>query len=93
MIVEVRVKVTEHKYKRNEKLYQVALRSDWRYSARLAVIGGLIGIWLVPAMLANNPTTQALGKTIQVCGWVFAIGFGAIAAYRFVKQRQEKRGT
>ena len=77
-----------HRFKRNEKLYQYALRSDWTYSARLAIAGVVIGVLLVPFLLSGRPDMQPLATTIEFLGWVFAAGFAGIAIYRFNQQRQ-----
>ncbi|MGL1834720.1 hypothetical protein ACKVEX_14080 [Rhodocyclaceae bacterium SMB388] len=79
-------------YKRNERLHQIALRSDWRFSARLALGGVVLGVWLVPALLAGDPATQSLGRTIAFLAWIFSAGFAGIAVYRFFVQRRSPPG-
>lgn len=77
-------------YKRNERLHQIALRSDWRFSARLALGGVVLGVWLVPALLAGDPVTQPLGRTIAILAWIFSAGFAGIAVFRFFAQRRSQ---
>lgn len=77
-------------YKRNEKLYQIALRRDWTYALRLALIGILVGVLLVPALLADYPELQPLSRSVSFVAWVFSIGFGAIAVYRCYVQHGKK---
>lgn len=74
-------------YKRNEKLYQVALRRDWTYSLKLALIGFLTGVLVIPALLAGDPDLHPLSRSVSFVGWVFSLGFAGIAAYRFYVQR------
>lgn len=75
-------------YKRNERLYQVALRSDWTYSIKIALIALVVGVWLIPALMAGEPGLQALARATAFLGWVVSIGFGGIAVFRFVQQRR-----
>lgn len=79
------------RFKRNERLYQIALRSPWTFSAKLALAGLVIGVWLVPLLLGDHPELRALGATIHFLGWVFAIGFAGIAVYRFISVRRAVR--
>lgn len=74
-------------FKRNEKLYQIALRRDWTYSLKLAAIGFVFGVLLIPALLAGDPDLHPLSRTVSVVAWVFSLGFVGIAAYRFYVQR------
>jgi hypothetical protein len=78
-------------FKRNEKLYQVALRRDWTYSLKLAAIGFVCGVLLIPALLAADPDLHPLSRAVSFVAWVFSIGFTGIAAYRFHVQRGEKQ--
>lgn len=80
--------MTHPRYKRNERLYQIALRSDWTYSAKLAVAGWLIGVLAVPMLLGGTPELAALARTVHFLGWVFALGFAGIGLYRFIVQRR-----
>lgn len=75
-------------YRRNERLHQIALRSDWRFSAKLAAGGVVLGAWLVPALLAGDPATQPLGRSIAFLAWIFSAGFTGIAVFRFFAQRR-----
>lgn len=79
-------------YKRNERLHQIALRRDWRFSAKLALGGVVLGVWLVPALLAGDPATQPLGRTIAFLAWVFSAAFAGIAIHRFRAQRRSRSG-
>ena len=83
--------MAKHDYKRNERLYQIALRRDWTYSLRLVLIGFVVGVVLVPALLAGDPQLHPLSRTVSFLAWVFCAGFGGIAVYRFFAQRAEKR--
>jgi len=76
-------------YKRNERLYQVALRSDWTYSVKIALIAFVVGVWLIPALMAGNPGLHALARSIAFLGWVVTVGFGGLAVFRFVQQRRQ----
>ncbi len=79
-------------YKRNEKLYQVALRRDWKYSVKLVLIGLILGVVLIPAMLAGDPVLAPLSRTVSFVAWVFCVGFSGIALYRYFVQRREQSG-
>lgn len=83
--------MSRHEFKRNEKLYQVALRRDWTYSLKLAAIGFVFGVLLIPALLAGDPDLHPLSRTVSFLAWVFATGFAGIAAYRFYVQRIRNR--
>lgn len=76
-------------YKRNEKLYQIALRRDWTYSVKLALIGFVTAVLLIPALLAADPQLAPLSRTVSFLGWVFSAGFSGIALYRFIVQRRQ----
>lgn len=78
-------------YKRNERLYQIALRRDWTYSLKLALIGFVVGVLVIPALLAGDPDLHPLSRTVSFVAWVFSLGFGGIAAYRFYVQRSKKK--
>lgn len=80
-----------HRFKRNERLYQIALRSDWTFSAKLAAGGLAIGVFLVPTILAgtDNPTLQPLAGTIRFLGLIFTVAFVGIAIRRYFVQRRE----
>lgn len=75
-----------HDYKRNEKLYQIALRRDWTYSLKLALIGFVSGVVLVPMLLAGDSSLQPLSRSVSFVGWVFSLCFVGIAAFRFYVQ-------
>jgi putative flippase GtrA len=79
------------RFKRNERIHEIALRSDWTFSARLAAAGLVIGVLVLPLLLGGNPEMQALASTIRFLGWVFAISFACIAVIRYVVQRREAR--
>ena len=83
--------MASHDFKRNEKLYQVALRRNWTYSLKLAAIGFVCGVLLIPALLAGDPDLHPLSRTVSFVAWVFSLGFGGIAVYRFYVQRREEK--
>lgn len=87
--VRMRHITMRQRFKRNERLHEVALRSPWTFSAKLAVAGFVIGVLLVPGLLAGNPELEALGRTIHFLGWVFALGFAGIAVFRYFAGRRE----
>lgn len=78
------------RFKRNERLYQIALRSHWTYSAKLAAGGIAIGVLFVPMALTGteNPELMPLAGTVQFLGWVFSLTFAGIAVYRYWLQRR-----
>lgn len=80
-----------HRFKRNERLYQIALRSDWAFSAKLAAGGLAIGVFLVPTILVgtDNPTLQPLAGTIRFLGLIFTVAFVGIAIRRYLAQRRD----
>lgn len=73
------------RFRRNEKLYQVALRSHWTYALKLALAGALIGGLLLPALLSGDPDLHPLTRTVRFLAVVFSVGFTGIAAYRYFK--------
>ena len=79
------------RFKRNERLHQIALRSDWSFSFKLALCGLLIGVLAVPMLLANNPGLAPLSRTIEVVAWVFTVIFAGISVWRWFAQRKEAR--
>ena len=81
------------RFKRNERLYQIALRSHWTFSAKLAAGGLAIGVFFVPLLLANNPDLASLASTVQFLGAFFTIVFVGVAIYRFVILRREERAA
>ena len=83
--------MARHDYKRNERLYQIALRRDWTWSLKLALTGFVVGVLLVPALLAGDPQLAPLSRTVHFLAWVFTIGFAGIAVYRFIVQRRESK--
>lgn len=77
------------RFKRNERLHEIALRSDWTFSAKLALGGLVVGVLLLPWLIALNPELTPLSRTTRFLGWVFAIGFAGVGIYRYTVQRRE----
>ncbi|MFN3985158.1 MAG: hypothetical protein ACK4KV_06700 [Rhodocyclaceae bacterium] len=73
------------RFRRNEKLYQIALRSHWTYALKLALVGALIGGLVLPALLSGDPDLHPLARTVRFLAVVFSAGFAGIAAYRYFK--------
>ncbi len=80
-----------HRFKRNERLYQIALRSDWTFSAKLAAGGLAIGVFLIPLILAGtgDPDLQPLAGVTRFLGGVFTVAFAGIGIRRYIAQRKE----
>lgn len=82
--------MTRPRFKRNERLHEIALRSRWTFSAALALAGVVIGVLLLPALLMQGgPELQPLANTIRFLGAVFAAGFAGLAVFRFVRPPRE----
>jgi hypothetical protein len=77
------------RFKRNERIHEIALRSDWTFSAKLSLGGLLILVVIVPLLLAGKPEFEALARTTRFLGWVFSISFACIGAYRYFVQRRQ----
>ena len=77
------------RFKRNERLHQIALRSDWSFSFKLALCGLLIGVLAVPMLLADRPELAPLSRTIEVIAWLFTVIFAGIGVRRWFVQRKE----
>lgn len=81
------------RFKRNERIHEIALRSDWTFSAKLALVGFVLLVWLIPMLLVGKPELEALARTTHFLGWVFTVGFLGIGVYRFFVQRREARNS
>lgn len=81
------------RFKRNERIHEIALRSHWTFSARLAVVGLVIGVLILPMLLAGKPELEALASTIRFLGWVFAAGFAAIGVFRYFVPHRDAEGV
>jgi hypothetical protein len=79
------------RFKRNERIHEIALRSHWTFSAKLSLAGLLILVVIVPMLLAGNPEFEALARTTRFLGWVFSISFAGIGVYRYFVERREAR--
>lgn len=80
-----------NRFKRNERLYQIALRSDWTFSAKLAAGGLAIGVFLIPTILigTGDPELQPLAGVTRFLGMVFTVAFVGIGIRRYLVQRKE----
>lgn len=72
--------------KREEGLFEIAIRSDWRLSAALAAASLFAGIVLIPALFAGNAILRPLGSIFTPLAWFFALGFALVALIRYFKQ-------
>lgn len=79
------------RFKRNERIHEIALRSPWTFSAKLSLAGLLILVVIIPMLLAGNPELEALANTTRFLGWVFSLGFAGIGVYRYFVERREAR--
>ena len=84
-----------NRFKRNERLSQIAQRSEWTFPAELAAGGLAIGVFLIPTILAgtDDPQLQPLAGTIRFLGMVFTVAFVGIAVRRWLQQRKEADGV
>lgn len=80
-----------NRFKRNERLYQIALRSDWTFSAKLAAGGLAIGVFLIPTILigTGDPDLQPLAGVVRFLGAVFTVAFIGIGIRRYLVQRKQ----
>ena len=79
--------------KREEGLFEIAIRSDWKISAGLAAGALLFGTVLIPALFAGNPFLRPLTGVFSPLAWFFAFGFACIALIRYLKQAPAGRAT
>lgn len=91
--VPARSRMIRPRFKRNERIHEIALRSHWTFSAKLSLAGLLILVVIVPMLLAGNPEFEALARTTRFLGWVFSISFAAIGIYRYFVLRREARAA
>lgn len=73
--------------RRNEGLIEIAIRSDWKVSAGLAVASVFVGTILVPAFLGGRAMHAPIGAVFSQLAWFAAFGFALIALVRLLKQR------
>lgn len=80
-----------NRFKRNERLYQIALRSDWTFSAKLAAGGLAIGVFLIPTILigTGDPQWEPMAGVVRFLGMVFTVAFVGIGIRRYIVQRRE----
>lgn len=81
------------RFKRNERIHEIALRSHWSFSAKLSLAGLLILVVILPLLMAGNPQLEALARTTRFLGWVFSISFACIGVYRYIVLRREAGRT
>ncbi len=79
--------MARRRYRRNEGLFEIAARSDWRVAAGLAATCALGAGALIPGLAAQNPLLGPVAAVFAPLGWLFAFAFACIAAVRFAKQR------
>ncbi len=72
--------------KREQGLFEIATRSDWKLSAGIAAASLFIGLVLIPAFFAGNPLLAPMAGIFSTLAVFFALGFAGIALIRYFKQ-------
>lgn len=80
--------MARRRYRKNEGLIEVALRSNWKVSATLAGASFVGGTVLIPAILDRSPLLQPLAGALGTLASLLAFVFGAISVIRFLTQRR-----
>lgn len=74
--------------RRNDGLIDLALRSDWKVSAALAVGALVVGVFVLPRLFDPASPLAALNGTFTTLAWLLVAAFGAISFVRFLAGRQ-----
>lgn len=72
--------------KREDGLFAIAVRSDWKVSVALAAGSLFVGVVLVPVFFAGSPVLRPMGAAFTQVAWLVAFGFACIALIRYLKQ-------
>lgn len=76
--------MARRRYRKNAGLIEVALQSDWKVSAVLAVTVVVVGIGLVPMLFDSASPLAPLSTVIAPAAWLLAGILWFIALIRFV---------
>jgi restriction system protein len=82
--------MARRRYKKEEGLIEILLRSPWQVSAVFAVVVFLFLGVLVPSFLYKNPVTQGLGALSHGAAPFVAGFFALIALGLYITQRKER---
>lgn len=76
--------------RRDTGLLSLALGSGWPFSASLAVGALVLGVGVLPSMLAENKFLVGLVPMVRVIAWGVALVFGMIALIKAVTQASRR---
>lgn len=83
--------MARRRYRKNEGLLDLAVRSDWKFSAALATACVFAAKVFIPAVFGHNVITAVVGAMFIPLAWLMALIFGAIAVIRFLKQQHQEK--
>lgn len=79
--------------RRNEGLFELAVRSDWKVSVAIAAASVFGAAVLVPALFGATPALRPLATVITQFAWLLAFVFAWIAAIRLFSSGEKSGGA
>lgn len=76
--------------KRDDGLFAIAVRSDWKVSVALAAGSLFVGVVIAPLFFAASPFLRPIGAVFTQLAWLVAFGFACIALIRYLKQASDQ---
>ncbi len=77
--------------RRSESVFSIVLHSNWPVAAGLAAVSLVVGVGVLPAVLAQNQFLVGLVPMVRAVGFGFGILFCVIALLRYLARQSQRQ--